>query len=224
MPGRRRDVVRHRFGDPVENEPDAHAGGKQHREPGAQRMLGPVGFVAQAEVSVAACGQEEHERNESQHDPQVEPAEVAGDETQARAEDGGKRRRRHEPPDDDEDDACRENKLHCPHPFSAQGHVGCEPEQPAKATFRCFGVATLPDLRMACSTVAANETDWRSSLGRSSRPRGRRADPRKARTLPVSGKRTKVPPLEGEAASLASAFPRRPRSCSSSSGSRSSCF
>lgn len=72
-------VVKHGFGHAVEQQPDAHAGGKEHGKPAQGRKLRPGVGSAHADVAEPA---DENHQNEYEHDvhgPYKEPPGVGGD-------------------------------------------------------------------------------------------------------------------------------------------------
>ncbi len=74
-----RDEVHHRLGDAEEHQADAHAGGKQHGEPGQAAVVGFAMIGAELDIAVAAQGDQHHHQQDDRHREDVQPAEVGDD-------------------------------------------------------------------------------------------------------------------------------------------------
>ncbi|PTC33768.1 hypothetical protein CLJ1_5878 [Pseudomonas paraeruginosa] len=71
--------MHHRLGDAEEHQADAHAGGKQHGEPGGVAVVGPAVIGAELDIAVATDGEEHHADQDQRHGEDIEPAGIADD-------------------------------------------------------------------------------------------------------------------------------------------------
>ena len=71
-----------RFGDAVEHQADAHAGGEHHRDPGDGAEFGFLAVLAQRDVAELAQGQPQDENDEEGGQDHKEPAGVLHDPVQ----------------------------------------------------------------------------------------------------------------------------------------------
>jgi hypothetical protein len=110
--GRRRDVVVERFGHSVEHQPDAHAGGEHHRDPGNSTEFGFFSILAQRDVAELAQGQPQDKDHEERGQEHEQPSCVLHDPVQGTRGSGGKTVASHEAPDNEGncDDACNSER------------------------------------------------------------------------------------------------------------------
>ncbi|MCY1552151.1 hypothetical protein D9M68_885300 [compost metagenome] len=76
---RRVGVVHQRLGNAEEHQADAHAGGKEHGEPGAVAVVRPAVVGTELDVAEAADREEDHGDEDQRHREDVEPAGVDDD-------------------------------------------------------------------------------------------------------------------------------------------------
>jgi len=98
---RRRRVVRQRLVDPVEHQPDAHAGAEHHRDPGDRAELRRLAVPAQRDQAVPAGRQPQHVDHEARGQHHEQPAEVALDPGQRATADVAQVAGRQETPGDE---------------------------------------------------------------------------------------------------------------------------
>ncbi len=83
-----RHEVHDGFGHAEEHQPDAHAGGKQHGEPGEIAVIGLAMIRAELDVAIPADRQERDRDQDDGDDQDVEPACIADDPGLHRFEEG----------------------------------------------------------------------------------------------------------------------------------------
>ena len=76
---RRVAEMHHRLGDAEEHQADAHAGRKQHREPGPVAVVGPAVVGPEPDAAITGHRHAHHEDQETRHRQHVEPARLGDD-------------------------------------------------------------------------------------------------------------------------------------------------
>ena len=84
-----REEMHHRLADTKIHQADAHAGGKQHRQPGGKAELGASIIRTEADTAIGAEGKHQQQDQEQADNQHIKPAEVLGNPALAGAEETG---------------------------------------------------------------------------------------------------------------------------------------